>query len=54
MERGWPALGRAYERVAVHLERSAREYVAASREVRGALQRALAESRLPAHAHRRS
>ena len=41
--RGWPAVLAAYARLARHLERPAAEHLAASRELREALKRALAD-----------
>jgi DNA-binding MarR family transcriptional regulator len=43
-DRGWPAVKAAYARVSPHLERDAEEYLALTRELRGALRDALAES----------
>src|SRR5262249_17433165 len=42
-DRGWPAVVAAYERVARHLERPAADHLVASRELREAVKRALAE-----------
>ena len=42
--RGWPAVVAAFKRVAPHLERPAAEHVTATRELRGALKRAIAET----------
>ena len=45
--RGWPAVVAAYRRMARHLERPPTEHLAASRELREALKRALAEGEEP-------
>jgi len=41
-DRGWPAVVAAFERVESHLERPAAEHLAAMRELRAAVQQALA------------
>ena len=40
-DRGWPAVKAAYSRVAPHLDRDPEEYLALTRELRGALRDAL-------------
>jgi len=42
--RGWPAVLAAYARIARHLERPVTEHLAAARELREAVKRALAET----------
>jgi DNA-binding MarR family transcriptional regulator len=43
-ERGWPAVVAAHGRIARHLERPAAEHLASARELRRAVQHALAET----------
>jgi DNA-binding MarR family transcriptional regulator len=46
-DRGWPAVVAAFERVEHHLERPAADHLAAMRELRRAVQQALASERAP-------
>ena len=47
MDRGWPAVKAAYARVAPNLDRDAAEYLALTRELRGALRDALRSAASP-------
>jgi DNA-binding MarR family transcriptional regulator len=46
-DRGWPAVVAAFERLERHLERPAPEHLAAMRELRRAVQQALASENMP-------